>query len=106
LEIVRFQIPNRPIDGLGLHYYNARTGEWSQYWSTASSGLDPIPNVGSFNASGVGTLVDHETFNGRPIMTRYRWTHGVNTARWEQAFSPDNGKTWETNWTTDYTRVH
>ena len=38
-------------------------------------------------------------------MSRYRWTHGMNTARWEQAFSQDDGKTWETNWTTDYTRL-
>ncbi len=25
--------------------------------------------------------------------------------RFEQAFSADGGRTWETNWTTDYTRV-
>jgi hypothetical protein len=105
LEVVRFDIPNHPIDGLSLHYYDARTGRWSQYWSTASNGLDTIPNVGSFNDHGVGVLTDHETFAGRPIMSRYRWTHTVNSARWEQAFSQDGGKTWETNWTTDYARL-
>jgi hypothetical protein len=27
------------------------------------------------------------------------------TPRWEQAFSDDDGKTWETNWTMDFTRA-
>jgi hypothetical protein len=26
------------------------------------------------------------------------------TLRWEQAFSLDDGQTWETNWTADFTR--
>jgi hypothetical protein len=26
-------------------------------------------------------------------------------ARWEQAFSEDGGRTWETNWIMDYTRI-
>lgn len=105
LEFVRFDVPNHTIDGLGIHFYDARTGQWSQYWATAANGLSPIPNVGSFNAGGVGVLVDHEVVKGRPIMTRYRWTHGPDTAHWEQAFSQDGGKTWEVNWTTDYTRA-
>lgn len=105
LEFVHFAAPKHPIDGLGIHFYDARTGQWSQYWATPAEGLSPIPNVGSFNAAGVGVLVDHETVNGRPIMTRYRWTHGPRTAHWEQAFSQDGGKTWEVNWTTDYTRA-
>jgi hypothetical protein len=27
------------------------------------------------------------------------------SANWEQAFSTDDGKTWETNWTMDETRI-
>jgi hypothetical protein len=26
------------------------------------------------------------------------------SAHWDQAFSPDGGQSWETNWTTDFTR--
>jgi hypothetical protein len=33
------------------------------------------------------------------------WTSaGPDAARWEQAFSADGGKTWETNWIMDFTR--
>ena len=39
------------------------------------------------------------------ILTRYIWS-GItpNSAHWEQAFSTDGGKTWETNWMNDFTR--
>ena len=29
----------------------------------------------------------------------------ADTARWEQAFSTDDGQTWETNWVADFTRA-
>ena len=104
LEVVRFDEPGHPIDGLSLHFYDGRSRLWSQYWATARSGLLPVPNVGALDAAGTGVLVDRENYEGKPVMSRYRWTHTRNTAHWEQAFSSDGGRTWETNWTTDYTR--
>jgi hypothetical protein len=37
---------------------------------------------------------------------RFIWS-GVTTTtpRWEQAFSEDDGETWETNWIMDFTRA-
>ena len=32
-------------------------------------------------------------------------TYDIRSAYWEQAFSPDGGKTWEVNWRMDFTRV-
>jgi hypothetical protein len=40
------------------------------------------------------------------IYVRFLWTHqSENVARWEQAFSDDGGKTWETNWIMEMERV-
>ena len=47
---------------------------------------------------------DHH--DGVPIVCRYRWTvHSDERAAWEQAFSTDDGSTWEVNWVMEETRV-
>jgi hypothetical protein len=46
-----------------------------------------------------------EVFDGRHIFNRFIWTVTSRDAcRWEQAFSVDGGRTWETNWIMDFTR--
>jgi hypothetical protein len=53
-----------------------------------------------------GEFYDQETRHGRAIFVRYIWSEITpTTAHFEQSFSPDGGKTWETNWITDQTRV-
>ena len=47
-----------------------------------------------------------ELFRGGMIYVRFLWMHeSENAARWEQAFSGDGGKTWETNWIMEKERV-
>ena len=59
--------------------------------------------IGSF-ADGVGLFEGADTFQGRPILVRFAWSD-VSTPepRWEQAFSADGGRTWETNWIMEFT---
>ena len=66
--------------------------------------LDP-PVKGRF-VDGVGTFYADDTLEGKPIRVRYTWSHITqNTAEWDQAYSPDGGKTWETNWHMDFERA-
>jgi hypothetical protein len=92
--------------GMSLRLYNPRTRRWSIYWgSNRIDGLEP-PAVGSFDADGVGVFEGRQELDGRPILVRFTWSHITrNGARWEQAFSPDDGKTWETNWYMTMTRL-
>ena len=41
--------------------------------------------------------------DGRTVLCRFLWTS--DPPRWEQAFSDDGGKTWETNWIMEFTRA-
>lgn len=42
---------------------------------------------------------DGPTSSPNVIRVRYTWDETTaTTARWQQAFSPDEGRTWETNW--------
>ncbi len=95
----------KPIHAVAVRLYNQETGNWSIYWSTAGTGEFSIPTAGSFS-NGVGTFYGKEHFSGRPTIVRFTWTyHGSNQCRWVQAFSPDNGKTWEDNWIMDFSRI-
>lgn len=40
------------------------------------------------------------------VLVRFAWSRvDTPSPRWEQAFSEDGGKTWETNRIADFTRV-
>ncbi len=95
----------RPIEGMTLRIFNPTTQLWSLYWvDDRGCELQP-PLVGRFEA-GRGEFSGDDTFKGKPIRVLFRWTVlGPNAARWEQAFSPDGGKSWETNWEMTMTRV-
>ena len=71
--------------------------------SRRSGALDP-PLVGAFSGD-TGVFIGEDVFRGRPILVRFIWS-GVTTPtpRWEQAFSDDGGRSWETNWVMDFTR--
>lgn len=92
--------------GMSLRLYNPRTRRWSIYWaSNRIGGLEP-PVVGSFDGKGVGVFEGRQELDGRLILVRFTWSDITeNGARWEQAFSPDDGKTWEKNWIMTMTRV-
>jgi len=90
--------------GMAFRFYDKAKGEWSIYWADSRRGVLEPPVVGSF-AGDVGTFEGGDVFEGRPIRVRFIWSRITTpTPRWEQAFSADGGKTWETNWTMEFTR--
>lgn len=100
------ETPLGRIEGLTLRLYDPQNGCWSLYWGTSKNGLTVVPNVGAFNEDGVGEFFSNEVFNGKAIVCRYRWTKEYGDGcRWEQAFSGDGGRTWETNWIMEFTRA-
>ena len=94
------------VEGLTVRLYNPETGEWSIYWANMKNGVLALPpTVGRFE-NGRGEFYDKEEFEGRPIVVRYVWSDVTPTsAHFEQSFSADGGKTWETNWISTITRV-
>ena len=98
--------PTGRIDGLTVRTYNEGTHEWSEYWANSRNGAFSLPAAVGHFANGRGEFFEHEPIDGRPVLVRYVWLNqSAKQCRWEQAFSTDEGKTWETNWTMDFTRV-
>jgi quinol monooxygenase YgiN len=87
-----------------LRTYDATKKQWSIWWIDGRnpSHLDP-PVVGGFK-NGIGTFYANDTFKGKPIRIRFLWTNLTTEPHWEQAFSDDGGKTWETNWTMEFVK--
>lgn len=78
---------------------------WTIYWVDArQTAVDP-PMIGRFD-DGVGEFFGDDALDGRAVRVRFRWfVDGPDRCRWEQAFSPDDGQTWETNWTMAFERA-
>lgn len=96
---------NSHIEGVTLRLYNAEARQWRLYWANSRIGrLDP-PQIGDFR-DGRGDFYTTDTINGKTIIVRYDWSRMTSgTPHFEQAFSPDGGKTWEVNWVADQTRT-
>jgi hypothetical protein len=96
--------PSGRIQGMTVRLYNPKSQQWSLYWANRGNGVLETPMIGGFK-DGRGEFYDQELFEGKSIYVRYIWSNiKADSARWEQAFSADGGKSWETNWIMDFTR--
>lgn len=98
--------PEGTYRAASLRAFDSATTMWSIWWldSRHPSQLG-VPVVGGFR-DGVGTFFANDKWEGRPIRVRFMWSDITqNSARWQQAFSLDSGKTWETNWIMNFTRA-
>ncbi len=98
-------LPDDPHRAISLRTYDPASDKWAIWWLDGRNphSLD-VPVLGQFKGS-IGEFYAEDILNNKPIKVRFRWTGtDTPTPRWEQAFSPDNGTTWEVNWTMDFTK--
>jgi len=88
-----------------LRLYNSTSHQWSIYLVDLDNGtLSLPPVVGQFDGNR-GEFFDQEEYKGRAIFVRYLWLNlSPTSARMEQAFSADGGKSWEVNWICELSR--
>lgn len=97
--------PNGHFQGLSLRLYNPESRTWSLNFAGAWDGTLTTPTVGRFK-DGRGEFYDRETLDDRPILVRFVISDITPTSiRFEQAFSADDGKSWEVNWVATDTRA-
>jgi hypothetical protein len=97
--------PSGHVEGLSLRLYNPLAHQWSLNFSNSSGGTLSVPTIGEFR-DGRGEFFDQEEFNGRTINVRGVWSDITpSSCRFEQSFSADGGKTWETNWIATDSRI-
>lgn len=90
--------------GVSLRLFDPEARLWSIYWVDNRFMTLEAPVVGGFR-NGVGEFYDRITYQGQDVLVRFLWKDITeNSARWEQAYSLDEGGTWETNWAMDFER--
>jgi len=97
MDIYRTTADGNPFEGIALRLFNPQTKLWSIYWADGNRGVLDPPVVGSFEGN-IGRFYGKDKFNGKDIIVVFQWNKtDPNNPVWSQAFSPDNGKTWEWN---------
>jgi hypothetical protein len=93
------EFPEKGWSGSTYRHFDKAKRQWSIYWVNSRDGRMDYPGqVGGFDGD-LGLFYGDDTDGGKPVKVVYRWMkQGPGHARWEQAFSYDGGKTWETNW--------
>ena len=93
-----------PFEGMSVRLFNTKTRLWSIYWADSIEGkLDP-PVVGSFE-NNVAHFFTKSILKDKKIVVVFRWdVRDKEKPIWSQAFSADDGKTWEWNWYMYFTR--
>lgn len=105
LEELEADCPAGHIEDLLLFLYNPQSHQWSLNSAAVSDGVIGRPMFGEFK-SGRGEFYDQEPFKDRLILVRQVWSDITATSHhFEQAFSDDGGRTWETNFKATLTRA-
>lgn len=88
-----------------LRLYNPESRQWSIYLVDLDKGtLELPPVIGGFSGNR-GEFYNQQLWKGRAILVRYMWLNeSPRSARMEQAFSGDGGRSWEVNWICELSR--
>jgi hypothetical protein len=103
-------MPGSRYTGMSLRLWDPQRESWTIHWlDSRRSGVIGPPVSGGFSQrpdGPFGVFYGDDEIDGRDIRVRYIWSRITEEgARWEQAFSTDEGNSWETNWYMDFTRV-
>jgi hypothetical protein len=97
-------LENGPFEAVALRLFNPKTRLWSIYWADSNAVVLDVPQVGSFDGD-TGEFLARDTWNGTPVIVKFHWDKSDRqNPKWSQAFSPDEGTTWEWNWYMTLTR--
>ncbi|HEY0503973.1 MAG TPA: hypothetical protein VGD42_10810 [Lysobacter sp.] len=102
---LRVQGPAGAIEGVSLRLFNPQSGQWSLNYASVRNGVLTRPVHGGFR-NGRGEFYGQDDLDGKAILVRFVISQvTADSARFEQAYSDDGGRSWETNWIATDVRI-
>lgn len=102
---LRVEGPAGKIEGASLRLYSPQARQWSLNYASLRDGALTRPVHGRFR-NGHGEFHGQEDLDGKIVLVRFIITQiTADSARFEQAYSDDGGRSWETNWVAIDTRI-
>ncbi len=97
-DFFKAEFDGKPFEGMSLRLFDPKTKLWSIYWADSNAVVLQVPQIGSFE-NGIGEFFARDNFEERSILVKFNWNAtDEKFPVWSQAFSADEGKTWEWNW--------
>ena len=105
ISLDQTDFPTKGFSGLTVRVFDPVRRQWFIYWVNSRKPEMGTPMIGGFQGKH-GLFYGDDKDGDLPIKVRFiRTKLPPERERWEQAFSRDEGQSWETNWTADFTRV-
>jgi hypothetical protein len=104
-NVEEHDMAERGRQAVGFRAFDLVRRTWAIYWVSSADGLLGEPVFGRFEG-GEGRFYGVDLDAGRPVKVAFVWKEIVaDSAHWSQAFSYDDGQTWEMNWEMAFTRT-
>jgi hypothetical protein len=103
-EIVSDGFDNTRFIGTAIRLFDPARRLWSIHWADNRRVRFDPPMVGRFE-HGLGTFYGIDEHQGGTVHVRFLWHADTRQPYWEQAFSIDEGQSWETNWVMRFSRI-
>lgn len=92
------EVDGKPFEGMTLRLFDPQTRLWSIYWADSNIVRLDVPQIGSYDGN-IGKFFARDIYNGKNIIVQFLWDKtDPDAPTWSQAFSVDEGRTWEWNW--------
>lgn len=97
IDTYRTEFDGVPFEEMTVRIFNPATGLWSIYWADTNRFVLDVPVVGSFDGDS-GCFYARDEWEEREVILKFLWNKAnPETPIWKQAFSADEGKSWEWN---------
>jgi hypothetical protein len=103
-DIFHTEFGGKPFEGLTVRLFDPQTRLWTIYWADSDAVKLDDGKVGSFHGD-EGEFFGREVVADKEVIVKFHWDKRDPRAPiYSRAFSADEGRTWEWNWYSNFSR--